>query len=259
MTNVAGYGPWAVVAGGSEGVGAEFADQLARAGVNLVLVARKPEPLEHTAARCREHGVQIRTLAVDLIDGADAVIEATADLEVGLLIYNAGANTCSEEFLDADLAEFGRVIDLNITAMMTLVQHYARPMRDRRRGGILLVGSMAGYLGSVRHTVYGGVKAFGRVFAEGLWLELREYDVHVLELVLGVTRTPAMERVGLNFDVPGLRVSEPADVAAEGLRQLPHGPVHVVGGNEDDVARRNHPDRAKVVLGAHRFMQKLMN
>jgi short-subunit dehydrogenase len=132
-------------------------------------------------------------------------------------------------------------------------------MRDRRRGGILLVGSMAGYLGSVRHTVYGGVKAFGRVFAEGLWLELREHDVHVLELVLGVTRTPAMERVGLNFDVPGLHVSEPADVAAEGLRQLPHGPVHVVGGNEDDVARRNHPDRAKVVLGAHRFMQKLMN
>jgi short-subunit dehydrogenase len=258
MTNVAGYGPWAVVAGGSEGVGAEFADQLARAGVNLVLVARKPEPLEHTAARCREYGVQVRTLAVDLVDGADAVIEATADLEVGLLIYNAGANTCSEEFLDADLAEFGRVIDLNITAMMALVQHYARPMRDRRRGGILLVGSMAGYLGSARHTVYGGVKAFGRIFAESLWLELREYDVHVLELVLGVTRTPAMERVGLNFDVPGLRVSEPADVAAEGLRHLPDGPVHVVSGNQDDVARRNDPDRAKVVLGAHRFMQKLM-
>ncbi|ANI39710.1 SDR family NAD(P)-dependent oxidoreductase [Mycolicibacterium vaccae] len=258
MTNVAGYGPWAVVAGGSEGVGAEFADLLARAGVNLVLVARKPEPLERTAARCREHGVQTRTLAVDLVDGADAVIEATADLEVGLLIYNAGANTCSEEFLDADLAEFGRVIDLNITAMMALVQHYARPMRDRRRGGILLVGSMAGYLGSARHTVYGGVKAFGRIFAESLWLELREYDVHVLELVLGVTRTPAMERVGLNFDVPGLRVSEPADVAAEGLRHLPDGPVHVVSGNQDDVARRNDPDRAKVVLGAHRFMQKLM-
>jgi short-subunit dehydrogenase len=258
VTDLTGYGPWAVVAGGSEGVGAEFAAQLARAGVNLVLVARTPEPLERTGARCRELGVQTRTLAVDLVDATHEVIAATADLEVGLLIYNAGANTCSEEFLDADLAEFGRVIDLNITAMMTLVQHYARPMRERRRGGILLVGSMAGYLGSVRHTVYGGVKAFGRIFAEGLWLELRDHDVHVLELVLGVTRTPAMERVGLNFDVPGLRVSEPAEVAAEGLRQLPHGPVHVVSGNADDVARRNDPDRARVVLGAHRFMQKLI-
>lgn len=258
MTDLTTYGPWAVIAGGSEGVGAEFAVQLAEAGVNVVLVARKSGPLERTAARCREIGVQTRTLAIDLVDGVDDVFAATAELDVGLLIYNAGANTCSEEFLDGALADFGRVIDLNITAMMAMTQHYARPMRERRRGGILLVGSMAGYLGSTRHTVYGGVKAFGRIFAESLWLELREYDVHVLELVLGVTRTPAMERVGLNFDVPGLRVAEPADVAAEGLRRLPHGPVHVAGGNEADVARRNDPDRAKVALGAHRFMQQLM-
>jgi short-subunit dehydrogenase len=156
------------------------------------------------------------------------------------------------------LSDFSRVIDLNIATMLALVQHFGRPMRERRRGGILMVGSMAGYLGSVRHTVYGGVKAFGRVFAESLWLELREYDVDVLELVLGVTRTPAMERVGLNFDVPGMRVAEPADVAREGLEQLPHGPVHIAGGNGDDVARRNDPDRAKVVLGTHKFMQKLM-
>ncbi|EKF23951.1 short chain dehydrogenase family protein [Mycolicibacterium hassiacum DSM 44199] len=260
MTDLSRYGPWAVIAGGSEGVGAEFARLLATAGIHLVLIARKPEPLEATAAACRELGVQVRTLAVDLVaaDAAARVAEATADLEVGLLIYNAGANTCSARFLDAELADFQRVIDLNITTMMALVQHFARPMRDRRRGGILLVGSTAGYLGSERHTVYGGVKAFGRIFAEGLWLELRDYDVHVLELVLGVTRTPAMQRVGLNFDVPGLRVAEPADVAREGLQQLPHGPVHIAGGNAEDVARRNGPDRARVVLGAHRFMQRLV-
>ena len=198
--DLAAYGPWAVIAGGSEGVGAEFAALLAEAGVNLVLIARKPGPLAQTANRCRKAGVQTRTLAIDLIDGVDEVLAATADLEVGLLIYNAGANTCSEEFLDGEIADFGRVIDLNITAMLAMVQHYARPMRARRRGGIVLVGSMAGYLGSTRHTVYGGVKAFGRIFAESLWLELREYNVHVLELVLGVTRTPAMERVGLNPD-----------------------------------------------------------
>ncbi|AFM17142.1 short-chain dehydrogenase of unknown substrate specificity [Mycolicibacterium chubuense NBB4] len=259
MTDLTAYGPWAVIAGGSEGVGAEFAVLLAQAGVNLVLVARAPAPLERTAARCAQFGVETRFVATDLIDGADAVIAATADVEVGLLIYNAGANTCSEEFLDGGLADFGRVIDLNVTAMLALVQHYGRPMRERRRGGILLVGSMAGYLGSVRHTVYGGVKAFSRIFAESLWLELRPHGVHVLELVLGVTRTPAMERAGLNFDVPGLRVAEPADVAAEGLARLPHGPVHIAGGNDADVARRNDPDRAKVVLGTHRFMQRLLD
>ena len=260
MSDLENYGPWAVIAGGSEGVGAEFARLLAAAGLNLVLLARKSGPLEATADACRRQGVDVRTLAVDLVDpaGVDELFEATADLEIGLLIYNAGANTCSEQFLDGDLADFRRVLDLNIGAMMRLVQHYGRPMRDRRRGGLLLVGSMAGYLGSVRHTVYGGVKAFGRIFAEGLWLELRDYNVHVLELVLGVTRTPAMERVGLNFDVPGMRVAEPADVALEGLEQLPNGPVYIAGGNADDVARRNDSDRAKVVLGTHRFMQKLI-
>ena len=254
------YGPWAVIAGGSEGVGAEFARLLAEAGVNLILVARKAGPLETAAQSCRQLGVEVHTLAIDLVD-ADSVANLTAltdGLEVGLLIYNAGANTCSAEFLDADLADFQRVIDLNITTMMTLAQHYGRAMRERRRGGILLVGSMAGYLGSVRHTVYGGVKAYGRIFAEGLWLELREHNVDVLELVLGVTRTPAMERVGLNFDVPGMRVADPAEVAREGLAHLGLGPVHVAGGNAEDVARRNDPDRAKVVAGTHRFMQRLL-
>jgi short-subunit dehydrogenase len=254
------YGPWAVLAGGSEGVGAEFARLLAGSGVNLVLVARKPEPLENTAADCRELGVEVCTLATDLVESS-AVAELTSlteGLEAGLLIYNAGANTSSAEFLDAELADFQKVIDLNITTMMALVQHYGRAMRERRRGGILLVGSMAGYLGSVRHTVYGGVKAYGRIFAEGLWLELRDYNVDVVELVLGVTRTPAMQRVGLNFDVPGMRVAEPADVAREGLDHLGDGPVHVAGGNADDVARRSDPDRAKVVAGAHRMMQRLL-
>ena len=249
-----------MIAGGSEGVGAEFARQLAAEGFNLVLLARKPQPLEQTAATCRDHGVQVRTLAIDLTEpgAVDRITAATADVEVGLLIYNAGANTCSERFLDADLADLARVIELNVNTPLKLIQHYGRAMRDRRRGGILLVGSMAGYLGSIRHTVYGGVKAFGRIFAEGLWLELREHNVDVLELVLGVTRTPAMQRVGLNFDVPGMRVAEPAEVAREGLTHLGDGPVLVAGGNAEDVARRNHPDRAKVVLGTHRFMQQLI-
>ncbi|MGV0993622.1 MAG: SDR family NAD(P)-dependent oxidoreductase [Mycobacterium sp.] len=255
------YGPWAVVAGGSEGVGAEFARLLAQSGVNLVLVARRPEPLERTAQDCVRLGVQARTVATDLAGAgaADVVIEATRGLEVGLLIYNAGANTCSEEFLDGDLPDFQRVIDLNITTMAALVQHYGRAMRLRRRGGILLVGSMAGYLGSVRHTVYGGVKAFTRIFAEGLWMELREHGVDVLELVLGVTRTPAMERAGLNFDIPGMKVADPAEVAREGLQKLGDGPVCIAGGNDEDVARRNHPDRAKVVVATQRFMSRLLD
>lgn len=81
-------------------MGAEFAQQLAGDGFDLVLIARKPGPLEDTARQCREIGAQVRTLAIDLLD-PDAVARITAqtaDIEVGLLIYNAGANTCSEPF-----------------------------------------------------------------------------------------------------------------------------------------------------------------
>lgn len=254
------HGPWALIAGGSEGVGAEFARLLAGDGVNLVLVARKSEPLARTAEMCRQLGVEVRTAAVDLTDptAVQTVIATAAGAEIGLLIYNAGANTCSAQFLDAALTDFTGVIDLNITAMLALVHHYGTDMRRRRRGGILMVGSMAGYLGSDRHTVYGGAKAFGRIFAEGLWLELAEYNVDVLHLVLGVTRTPAMQRLGLNFDIPGMRVSDPADVAREGLDNLCNGPVHIAAGNSAEVVRRNDPDRARVVTDAHRFMRRLI-
>ena len=260
MTDLDRYGPWAVIAGGSEGVGAELALQLAADGFDLVLVARKPGPLEATAEAVRALGVEVRTVSADLTrpEAVAAVIEATTDVEVGLLVYNAGANSHGRPFTRGDLGGFRGVIDLNITAMLALVHHYAVPMRERGRGGILLVGSLAGYVGTSTEAVYGGVKAFGRIFAEGLWAELREYGVDVLELVLGVTRTPAMERAGLNFDVPGMHVSEPADVAREGLAALPHGPVHVVSGNEAVVERRLVPDRARLVAGTEKVMRQLV-
>jgi len=260
LIDIAKYGPWAVIAGGSEGVGAEFAKRLAFDGVNLMLIARKPGPLHDTAERCRELGVQVRTLAVDLLDSQSIsrISAETDDLEVGLLIYNAGANTCRARFLDAELADVGQVIDLNVTRMLELVQHFGRPMRSRGRGGILLVGSIAASYGSMRQSAYTGVKAFSRLFAESLWLELREHGVDVLELVLGVTRTPAMERAGLNFDVPGISVSDPADVAREGLANLANGPVFIAGDNAAAVRRGSGPDRAAIVLGAHQMMQDLM-
>lgn len=261
MIDTAKYGPWALIAGGSEGVGAEFARLLAKAGVHLVLVARTAGALQQTADACRLHGAEIRTVQADLSDpgACSDIAAATRDLEIGLLILVAGANTHSREFLDGDLAEFRRVIDLNVSTPLALIHHFGQAMRSRRRGGIVVLGSLSGYLGSARQTVYGGVKAFSRIFAEGLWLELREHDVDVLELVLGVTRTPAMERVGLNFDAPGVVVAEPADVAREGLEWLGRGPVHVVSGNEPIVTARNDPDRAATVLAAHRTMQRLLH
>ena len=260
MTDLVKYGPWAVIAGGSEGVGSEFARMLAEDGFNLVLIARKPGPLEDTAQRCREIGVEVRALSLDLLepDSVSRVVETTADLEVGLLIYNAGASTCNEPFLEADLTDFQEVIDLNMSRTLELVQHFGRPMVARGRGAIMLVGSISGYMGAVRHSVYAGVKAFSRVFAESLWVELRDSGVDVLELVLGVTRTPAMERIGLNFDAPGIIVNDPAEVAREGLDHLGDGPVFVAGGNGPRAALNSVSDRARVVLEADEAIRELV-
>lgn len=255
------FGPWAVIAGGSEGVGAAFAEELGAAGINLVLIARKPGPLEATAATVRATGAEVRTLALDLLDAdaVDRIRSATADLEVGLLIFNAGANTYGHEFVTGDLAAFRGVITLNVDRQLELAHHFGALMKDRGRGGIVLLGSLAGYLGTEQQSVYSAAKAFGRIFAEGLWFELREHGVHVLELVLGVTRTPAMERAGLNMDIPGMLVAEPADVAREGLEHLTDGPVWVAGGNYADAQKRSGFPRDRLVAGAARVMRKLMN
>src|SRR5487761_246150 len=86
------YGPWALVAGASEGLGAEFAAQLAARGLNLVLIARRADALAEVSARLqREYAVEVRTLPLDLAreDLASVIAEATDDLEIGLLVYNA--------------------------------------------------------------------------------------------------------------------------------------------------------------------------
>ncbi|WLP89429.1 SDR family NAD(P)-dependent oxidoreductase [Gordonia sp. NB41Y] len=260
MRELREYGAWAVIAGGSEGVGACFAHRLADAGVNLVLIARKPGPLAQVQAEVQAKGVQVRTLAVDLAapGSVGQIVEATAGLDVGMLIYNAGANSHGGEFVDGDLDGFRTVLDLNVSTPLALVHHFGAAMKESGRGAIVLVGSMNGYLGAVGQSVYAASKAFGRIFAESLWLELREHGVDVLELVLGVTRTPAMERAGLNFDIPGMIVSEPDDVAAEGLAHLADGPVWVVGENAGHVEARNGADRATIVLRAHEMMRRLV-
>ncbi|MFD4459632.1 SDR family NAD(P)-dependent oxidoreductase [Nocardia sp. NPDC058480] len=261
MTDLRRYGPWAVIAGGSEGVGASFADLLADAGLNLVLIARKPQPLEETAERARKKGVRVRTLSLDLTENESIaeIISATSDIEVGLLIFNAGANSYGgAEFVLGDLDRFRTVIDLNVTAQLSLAHHFGAQMRGRGRGGLLLVGSMSGYLGGFQQGIYGGAKAFGRIFAESLWLELRDHGVDVLELILGVTRTPAMERAGLNFDIPGMMVSEPDEVAREGLEHLGDGPVWIAGGNAEMVQVRSGPDRAGLLLKNHKAMLRLL-
>lgn len=223
------YGPWAVIVGGSEGVGAAFARKLARQGLNLVLLARKPGPLAELAAELRaEARVEVRTVSLDVTAGdmLEQVQQATRGLEVGLLIYNAGS-VAPISFLDSPLEDALRTLRLNAVGPATLCHHFGQGLRERGRGGILLVGSMAGCAGGADTAVYSGAKAFTQIFAESLWAALKPCGVDVLALVIGATRTPFMERAGLALDHPDLPAADPEDIAQLGLDELANGPVRV--------------------------------
>ena len=255
------YGPWALVVGGSEGVGAEIAFRLADQGVSSVLVARKTGPLEETAEAVRAKGVECRTLSVDLTEpgATEGIAAACEGLDLGLIVLNAGANTYGSEFVESDMDKVQKVIDLNITSPMQIIRRFGPGLKARGRGGIVVMGSMAGYLGHADMSVYSAAKAFSRVFVEGLWLEMREYGVDVVEVILGVVRTPAMVRAGLDMDLPGFTVSEPEEVAEEVMASIGNGPIHVCGGenNRKGVEFSSGVDRGRIVAGSHKRMKAL--
>ncbi len=186
------YGPWALVAGGSEGLGAAFALEIAGFGLNLLLVARRPGPLEQTASRLREQtGVEIRTVSVDLGAplGLSEVTRVAKDLDIGLLVHNA-ASSYEGPYFRTNLAKYRHVIDVNCFGALALIDAVAGPMRERRRGGIILMSSMAAFQGSPYVTVYSATKAFLLSLAEGLAVEMRPEGVDVLACCPAVVRTP---------------------------------------------------------------------
>jgi short-subunit dehydrogenase len=231
------YGPWAVIAGASEGIGASLADELAGRGLNLVLIARNEKLLNEVAAGVRDrHGAQVLAVVQDLTDAdvAARLARATEGLEIGLVIYNAGASDRTTPFLETGFGHALKQIKLDCVGPVALVDLFAPAMRDRGRGGIVLVASLACVAGSATLVVYSAVKAFQHNFAEGLWAELREYGVDVCCTPLGATFTPALQRMGVEYDPATQMLSE--DVAREITDNIGNGPVHVVGENNRAVA-----------------------
>src|SRR5690242_17463766 len=140
------FGPWAMVTGASSGIGKEFARQLAASGLNLVLVARRLSLLEDLGSQlASQFGVQYRVVGVDLTEPGflDTLEVATGDLDVGLLVSNAGAVTVGE-FLALERRTLDQSVRLNVLAHLSLVQHYSHHLVKRGRGGVLLVSSTAG-------------------------------------------------------------------------------------------------------------------
>jgi len=214
------YGPWALITGASSGIGEEFANQLAAKGLNLVLVARREEKLEDLALQlASKFEVQVKTVKADLFrDGfIESIRNITDDLEIGLLVNNAGLWKMGEYF-KIGLDEEIKMIDLNIKAPAILTHHFAKKMAERKRGGVINVSSMFAYMGVPFSTVYAATKAYELAKSEGLWYELKPYGVDVLSLNPGFTRSE-MTR-DFDFSHIPMSIMEPVQVVQTALKSL---------------------------------------
>lgn len=223
------YGPWAVISGASDGTGRAFTHRVAATGINCVIIARRGGVLEGLAEEIRsKYGVECVPAAIDLStsDAFDRTVEAVGSHEVGLFISNAGSDPNGSHFLDKDIQPWLDLVNRNVVTNMRLVHHFGGLMRDRRKGGLLLVGSAAGYGGSRFMAVYSATKAFVWCLAESLWSELRPHNVDVLYIALVATDTPFLQNLLEEKGQKPMRwASSPDDVAQKGLANLGNGPV----------------------------------
>lgn len=197
------FGPWAIVTGASSGIGAEFARQLAASGLNLVLVARRTHLLEelgrqlHAAA-----GIQYRVIQADLsIDFAvDRICEMTEDLDIGLVISNAGTGAPTE-FIQASEEKLMEIIRLNALSHHRLVHYFSKRLVKRGRGGgILLTGAMGAAGGIPFMANESASKGFILSLGLALHEEFRKYGIHLTVLETPPTDTPVLELLGLERD-----------------------------------------------------------
>jgi uncharacterized protein len=222
------YGPWALLGGACQGIGRAFADALAERGLRIVLADVRGDLLPAVAAELRANGAEVETLAVDLGDPAagERFAALAAEREIGLGIACAAIGGVGP-FLSEPLAAHRARIDVNCGGALSIAYALAGPMVARKRGGLVLVSSMAGMQGTGWVASYAATKAYDLALAEGLWFELEPHGVDVLALVPGNTDTPGLRSSSPKKGQKGWM--QPADVAREALDALGTEPMHVCG------------------------------
>jgi short-subunit dehydrogenase len=186
------YGRTALVAGASEGMGEAYARALAARGLDLVLIARRKEQLEATARQIAEQfSVSVLPIVCDLGD-ADAtgqVVRAIGDTAIDFLVYNAALSYIGP-YLATGPATHTGIAAVNTLTPLTMLHYFGGKMVERRKGGIVIMASIAGFQGGGYLSTYAATKAFNRVLAEGLWYEWKPLGVDVIACCAGATATP---------------------------------------------------------------------
>jgi short-subunit dehydrogenase len=237
--------PVALVTGASSGIGAAFASRLAGRGFDLVVLGRREPRLRELAARLeRAHDVTVEVCVADLASMVDVeqVARKIRGLDrLDLLVNNAGFGT-STPFAESDLHKQLDMIRVHVLAPVALTRAALEGMLTRRRGGIINVSSVAGWLARPGNTNYAATKSYLTTFTVGLAGELRGSGIQVQALCPGLTRTEFHDSPEYaEFDrrrIPGFLWMTADEVAARSLRGLDTGRVVLVPGWQNRVIVR---------------------
>lgn len=222
------YGQYALVAGGSDGLGAAFAEAIARRGLNLILIARQEDRLNETATRLKEmYEIDVIAIAADMADyGNVKKLISNLKVSIGLLVYNAAFAPIGL-FENTSEAQLALAAAVNVKAPLLLAKLLSASMIQQKRGGIVLMSSLAGGQGSPNLAAYAATKSFNTILAEGLWKELKPHGIDVIACCAGAILTPGYHKAEKTKLAPGtLKASE---VAEQTLNALGRGPIIIPG------------------------------
>ncbi len=223
MTNatfLSRYGPWALVAGASEGLGEAYANELAKRGLDIILVARTKARLQSVHARLSDqYDVQIKYLVLDLSDIDHMMYRITGlQLDIGLIVYNA-AYAPLGKFINQKSEDLQLMVRTNVLAPLMLTHLLTQGLMQRQRsGGLILMSSMAGNQGTPLLSTYAATKAFNTILAEGLCEELRGKNIDIIASIAGAISTPGFQNLGKDGEAFG--TLSPEEVVSKTLAQL---------------------------------------
>jgi short-subunit dehydrogenase len=216
------YGPYALITGATSGIGKALSEEIAKKGLNLILVARGMQELENcTKELTSGQGIDVIPVQADLStqEGMDHLIEKTQSYEIGLFIPAAGLET-NGFFTKNDLQKELTVLQLNVISTLSLTYHFSKKMVERKRGGILLVSSLSGHMPNPYFSNYAGSKAYVLNFGLSLHGELAKKGVDVSILSPGLTNTAMSKNTGVDWKKTPMKIMEANKVAEIAIKNL---------------------------------------
>ncbi len=222
------YGEWALITGASSGIGEEFAKQLAKLGLKLILIARRKNRLVELSNALKEkYNTDSIVIPIDLSKNnyLNEIINFTNDKEIGILINNAGFGSTGE-FINCNAEKEIDMIKVNCLAPVVLTHYFLPFMIQRKKGAIIFLGSTVAFQPAPMMATYSATKAFNLYLGEALWWELKKYNIDVLALNPGATNTEfqRIAKIGVG-PIP----REASDVVKTALHALGKKPSVVDG------------------------------